>query len=124
MCVALDTQSGKASVVGAGHPPLLVTRFGRGTEAIPSSAPPLGLVEESQFSETALELNRGDAFTLYTDGLFGATKNGQPRSSPTQLAGLINPFAPSAHALLELMLKAAAPEASERASDDVAVVVV
>jgi len=124
MCVALDTQSGKASVVGAGHPPLLVTRFGRGTEAIPSSAPPLGLVEESQFSEIALELNRGDAFTLYTDGLFGATKNGQPRSSPTQLAGLINPFTTSANALLELMLKAAAREASEMASDDVAAVVV
>ena len=124
MCVALDTQSGKASVVGAGHPPLLVTRFGRGTEAIPSSAPPLGLVEESQFSEITLELNRGDAFTLYTDGLFGAAKNGQPRSSPTQLAGLINPFATSANALLELMLKAAAPKATETASDDVAAVVV
>src|SRR6202040_4364758 len=70
MCVALDPKSGQASVVGAGHPPLLVTRFGRGTEAIAASAPPLGLVEESSFIETALELNPGDAFTLYTDGLF------------------------------------------------------
>src|SRR6266480_3367887 len=48
MCVALDAKNGQASVVGAGHPPLLVTRFGRGTEAIASSAPPLGLMEESQ----------------------------------------------------------------------------
>src|SRR5204863_8784875 len=69
MCVALDPKTGRASVVGAGHPPLLVTRFGRGSEAIGSSAPPLGLVEQSQFTETILELNPGDAFTLYTDGL-------------------------------------------------------
>src|SRR2546423_2298129 len=124
MCVALDPQSGKASVVGAGHPPLLVTRFGRGTEAIPSSSPPLGLVEQSQFSETALQLNPGDAFTLYTDGLFGAARNGLPRSTPTQLAGIINPFATNAEALLELMLKAAAPDPSETAADDVAAVVV
>src|SRR3981081_4268087 len=33
MCVALDPSNGQASVVGAGHPPLLVTRFGRGTAA-------------------------------------------------------------------------------------------
>jgi phosphoserine phosphatase RsbU/P len=124
MCVALDPSNGQASVVGAGHPPLLVTRFGRGTEAIASSAPPLGLVEQSQFTETILELNPGDAFTLYTDGLFGAAKNGRPRSTPTQLAGMINPFAASADALLELMLKAATPDASESPPDDVAAVVV
>jgi sigma-B regulation protein RsbU (phosphoserine phosphatase) len=124
MCVALDPKSGQASVVGAGHPPLLITRFGRGTEAIAASAPPLGLVEQSNFTETELELNPGDAFTLYTDGLFGAAKNGRPRSTPTQLAGMINPFAASADALLELMLKAATPDASESPPDDVAALVV
>ena len=124
MCVALDPQTGRASVVGAGHPPLLVTRFGRGTEAVASSAPPLGLVERSQFAETILELNPGDAFTLYTDGLFRTVKNGQPRSTPTQLAGMINPFAASADALLKLMLKVAAPDASESPPDDVAALVV
>lgn len=124
MCVALDPKTGEATVVGAGHPPLLVTRFGRGTEAVPSSAPPLGLVEQSQFVETVLQLNPGDAFTLYTDGLFGVTTSGKPRTTPTQLAGMVNPFASSADALLELMLKAATPEASESPPDDVAAVVV
>jgi len=124
MCVALDPKSGQASVVGAGHPPLLITRFGRGTEAIAASAPPLGLVEQSIFTETTLELNPGDAFTLYTDGLFGAGKNGRQPSTPTQLAGMINPFANSAQALLELMLKAAARDAAESRPDDVAALVV
>jgi sigma-B regulation protein RsbU (phosphoserine phosphatase) len=124
MCLALDPQTGRASVVGAGHPPLLVTRFGRGTEAIASSAPPLGLIEQSEFTETILELNPGDAFTLYTDGLFGAAVPGRLRSTPTQLAGMINPFAASAAALLELMLKAAAPDSGESPRDDVAAMVV
>jgi len=124
MCVALDPKSGQASVVGAGHPPLLVTRFGRGTEAIAASAPPLGLVEKSNFTETTLELNPGDAFTLYTDGLFGAAKNGAQPSTPIQLAGMINPFATSAEALLELMLKAAARDVAESRPDDVAALVV
>lgn len=124
MCVVLDPKTGEATVVGAGHPPLLITRFGRGTEAVPSSAPPLGLVEESQFAETVLQLNPGDAFTLYTDGLFGVTTNGKPRTTPTQLAGMVNPFASSADALLELMLKAATPDTSESPPDDVAAVVV
>jgi len=124
MCVALDPATGNATVVGAGHPPLLITRFGRGTEAIGSSAPPLGVTEQSQFEATHLELNPGDAFTLYTDGLFGSAMTGRFRSTPTQLAGMINPFAPSAEALLELMLKTAARDSSGSASDDVAAVVV
>jgi serine phosphatase RsbU (regulator of sigma subunit) len=124
MCVALDPKNGQASVVGAGHPPLLITRFGRGTEAIAASAPPLGLVEKSNFTETELELNPGDAFTLYTDGLFGAGKNGRQPSTPTQLAGMINPFATSAQGLLELMLKTAARDAAESRPDDVAALVV
>ncbi len=124
MCVLLDCQSGQAVVVGAGHPPLLVTRFGRGTEAIPSSVPPLGLIETSQFTGTNLELNPGDAFTLYTDGLFGAAMTGRLRSTPTQLAGLINPFAGSADALMELMLKATSRESVDSAADDVTAVVV
>lgn len=124
MCVALDPQSGRASVVGAGHPPLLVTRFGRGTEAIPSSAPPLGLVEQSQFAATDLELNPGDAFTLYTDGLFGTAMTGKFRSTPTQLAGMINPFAASPDALLQLMLKTAGRDSDDSQTDDVAAIVV
>src|SRR5438067_1749469 len=124
MCVALDPKNGHASVVGAGHPPLLITRFGRGTEAIPSSAPPLGLVETSQFAATTLELNPGDAFTLYTDGLFGTAMTGRFRSTPTQLAGMINPFAASADALMELMLKASARDSVEPPTDDVTAVVV
>ena len=109
MCVALNPSTGSASVVGAGHPPLLITRYGRGTEAVPSSAPPLGLVEQLQFAETTVELGRGDTFLLYTDGLFGAPDGHRPRLTPTQLAGMLNPFSPNAEALLSRMVEQAMP---------------
>jgi phosphoserine phosphatase RsbU/P len=109
MCVALNPSTGSASVVGAGHPPLLITRYGRGTEAVSSSAPPLGLVEQLQFAETIVNLGRGDTFLLYTDGLFGAPDGHRPRLTPTQLAGMLNPFSPNAEALLNRMLEQAMP---------------
>ncbi|MDQ6860532.1 MAG: response regulator, partial [Verrucomicrobiota bacterium] len=64
MCVALDPLTGRATVVGAGHPPLLIRRSSGVIETIASSAPPLGLMERSTFSETDVELARGDAFLL------------------------------------------------------------
>jgi serine phosphatase RsbU (regulator of sigma subunit) len=125
MCVTLDPESGRASVVGAGHPPLLVSRFGRGTETVSSSAPPLGLMERPNLAETIVDLARGDAFVLYTDGLFGRESAGRPRLTPTQLAGMVNPFATDAGTLLARMLKETAQnQDSDRPPDDVAAVVV
>src|SRR6266700_8134978 len=79
MCVALDPASGHASVVGAGHPPLLVVRDNGATESIASIAPPLGLIERPEFTETLIDLESGDAFLLYTDGLFGSRKGARHR---------------------------------------------
>ena len=125
MCVTLDPECGRASVVGAGHPPLLVSRFGRGTETVSSSAPPLGLMERPNLAETIVDLARGDAFVLYTDGLFGRESADRPRLTPTQLAGMVNPFATDAETLLARMLKETAQNQDpDRPPDDVAVVVV
>jgi hypothetical protein len=49
---------------------------------------------------------------------------GRFRSTPTQLAGMINPFAASADALLQLMLKTAGRDSDDSPTDDVAAVVV
>src|SRR5258705_6030999 len=67
MCVALDPASGHASVVGAGHPPLLIAHHNGTTESIASAAPPLGMIKRTEFTETVIELEPGDAFLLYTD---------------------------------------------------------
>src|SRR5206468_12456346 len=90
MCVAVDPESGSASVVGAGHPPLLVVRHDSATESIASIAPPLGLLEHPEFTETLIDLESGDAFLLYTDGLFGSTKGERHRLTPKGLEKMLD----------------------------------
>jgi sigma-B regulation protein RsbU (phosphoserine phosphatase) len=125
MCVALDATNGRISVVGAGHPPLLVARSGGRTEAIPSSAPPLGLLERSEFVETNVALEPGDAFFLYTDGLYGAGHDENPRLSSTRLSEMLQPMAENAQALLTRVVDGAANNDGGKAPpDDVAAVAV
>ncbi len=125
MCVALDPESGEASVVGAGHPPLLVARQGGGTEAIPSESPPLGLVAASNFRETAVRLGTGDLFLLYTDGLYASAKGNQRRLTPDHLAQRLHAAPGDAEALLRLLLRDAVPEENGQApADDIAALAV
>ena len=125
MCVVLDPTSGRANVVGAGHPPLLIARHDGGADSVASSAPPLGLVERARFIETIVDLRPGDAFVLYTDGLFGAANGEKPRLTPEHLAKMIDPSVPSAEALLTGMMNQATPADGEHSlPDDVAALAV
>lgn len=125
MCVALDPSTGRASVVGAGHPPLLVARSGGRTEAIASSAPPLGLLERSEFLETNIGLEPGDAFFLYTDGLYGSGRDENPRLSSERLGELLHPMAANAQELLTRVIdQASSNDGGKPAPDDVAAVAV
>ena len=125
MCVALDPASGDASVVGAGHPPLLVIRDNGATESIASIAPPLGLIEHPEFTETVIGFEAGDAFLLYTDGLFGSAKDERRRLTPQRLEKMLDHSAPSAEALLKGILTQVAPDnAGDALPDDLAALAV
>ena len=125
MCVALDPATGQAQVVGAGHPPLLVVRHDGTTESIASVAPPLGMIKRAAFNETPISLEPGDAFLLYTDGLFRWAKDERHRVTPEQLEKVLDHSAPSADALLNRILAQTAPENSvNTAPDDVAAIAV
>src|SRR5216117_81136 len=125
MCVAVDPGTGRASVVGAGHPPLLIARHSGATESIASIAPPLGLIEHPEFTETIVDLDSGDAFLLYTDGLFGAAKGERLRLTPKRLEKMLDHSAPNAEALLKGILNQAVPENSDDSlPDDVAALAV
>src|SRR5215468_970946 len=125
MCVALDPATGQAQVVGAGHPPLLVVRRDGTTESIPSVAPPLGLIKRAAFNETAVGLEPGDAFLLYTDGLFRWTKDERHRVTPVQLEKALDRSTPSAEALLKRIVAQTAPKNfAKTAPDDVAAIAV
>ena len=125
MCVALDPASGSASIVGAGHPPLLVARHGGTTESIASITPPLGLIDQPEFAETVINFEPGDAFLLYTDGLFRWTKEEGHRLTLPQLEKMLDHSAPTAEALLNGVLAQTAPDSSANISpDDVTVLAV
>jgi sigma-B regulation protein RsbU (phosphoserine phosphatase) len=120
MCVALDHTTGRAHAVGAGHPPLLIVRHNGATESIASITPPLGLVKRPEFVETALHFEPGDAFLLYTDGLFGSSKNGRRRVTPQQLEKMLDHSAPTAEVLLKEILERVTPNNPEDPlSDDI-----
>lgn len=118
MCVALNHTTGSAHVVGAGHPPLLIVRHNGATESIASVAPPLGSVEHPEFAETALNFEPGDAFLLYTDGLFGWSKDERRRLTPQRLEKMLDHSAPTAEALLKRILAQAAPNNAENSLPD------
>lgn len=124
MCVALDTQSGAASVVGAGHPPLLVARENGQAESISSASPPLGLVTRSSFRETEVQLGSGDLFLLYTDGLYGSGEGGQRRSTPDHLAERLRTASGSAESHLQRVLQDTAANGEHAPADDVAALAV
>src|SRR5436305_4571504 len=125
MCVALNHATGSAHVVGAGHPPVLIARHSGGTESIASVAPPLGLIEHPDFTETIVDLDSGDAFLLYTDGLFGAARGERLRLTPQRLERMLDHSAPNADALLKGILNQAVPENSnDSLPDDMAALVV
>jgi phosphoserine phosphatase RsbU/P len=125
MCVALDPQNGRASVVGAGHPPLIVQRHDGMTETIRSSAPPLGLAEKSKFEETAIDLHPGDAFLLYTDGLAGAEDDGTHRLAIERVVEMLPKNPESAEALLAGTLEKTMPDNSSKPlADDLAALAV
>ncbi len=125
MCVALDPASGRATVVGAGHPPLLIKRHDGQTETIFSCAPTLGLAKHSQFSETNLDLQTGDMFLLYTDGLYGGKDGVTRRLTIERLVEMLPPGPVSAQALLtDMTEKVAASDGDNPPSDDVAALAV
>ncbi|MEY2479619.1 MAG: phosphoserine phosphatase RsbU/P [Verrucomicrobiota bacterium] len=125
MCVALAPGTGEITVVGAGHPPLLIAREGGATKSVASSAPPLGLIEQPQFAEIKASLAPKDAFLLYTDGLYGSTTAEQRRFAPERLADLMRAKSASAQALLEHIIeKVTEVNGDIPLGDDVAALVV
>jgi phosphoserine phosphatase RsbU/P len=85
----------------------------------------LGLVEQSEFTQTVIDLKPGDAFLLYTDGLYGAADGKKQRLTPEHLAGLLQPGAKSAQALLNgVVERVTSDHGNKPLPDDVAALVV
>jgi sigma-B regulation protein RsbU (phosphoserine phosphatase) len=124
MCVALHPESGEATVVGAGHPPLIVIRREKEPESIASGAPPLGLLEDSRFQETTIQLQPGDGFFLHTDGLYASSRKDPARWTPERMQALFAPNERSASEFMAWLLQEIAPSEKEPLADDLAALMV
>jgi len=68
---AVDSRTGTAMYASAGQGPLLVLRTGGESIQLPSTGLPLGILPEAGFeSPPPVQLARGDALVLISDGIF------------------------------------------------------
>ncbi|MGY6631128.1 MAG: SpoIIE family protein phosphatase [Wenzhouxiangella sp.] len=73
-----DRNQGVISLIGCGHPPLLLLDQGK-LETSSNQHPPLGLVIEEQFDESHLAWPPGSTAVLYSDGLSESeSSSGEP----------------------------------------------
>ena len=89
-CVRLVPGEGGIRAAGAGHPPVLVVRGSGAVEALPSSAPPVGLLAEGSLEEREAALEPGDTLLLVTDGVYGVC---DPAGKRFSFAGLLQGLA-------------------------------
>jgi sigma-B regulation protein RsbU (phosphoserine phosphatase) len=126
---ALDVVTHRLTYANAGHNPPLVLRnagtaSGTATWLAPTG-PAIGLVEEAEFGERAVELRAGDLLVLYTDGI---TEMLLPENVPLGQEGLSRLLASAAHQPAQDIVRAVrqqldAYSAAKPLADDVTLVV-
>ena len=95
---ALDPVSGRVTVAGAGHPPLLIARVDGTILGVASQVPPLGILEHATMQEEAVTIAPGETFLLITDGFYGMTNPAGERLELAALRDLIAAAAQEARA--------------------------
>ncbi len=70
----LDTHTGKLTLTSAGHTPVIIRRADGRAEEVGQevSGLPLGIMEDSEYEETEVQLNPGDVAVIYSDGVTDA----------------------------------------------------
>ena len=78
----LDPKARTLAYSAAGHNPPRLRRSSRIESLNGASSLPLGIAEDQVYTETSLELSRGDLLLLYTDGITEAMTPTPPSRSP------------------------------------------
>jgi phosphoserine phosphatase RsbU/P len=73
LCV-LDAPTGKLTLTSAGHTPVIIRRADGRAEEVGQevSGLPLGIMEDSVYEQTEVQLNQGDVVVIYSDGVTDA----------------------------------------------------
>jgi serine phosphatase RsbU (regulator of sigma subunit) len=77
LCV-LDAPTRKLTLTSAGHTPVIIRRADGRTEEVGQevSGLPLGIMEDSTYQQTEVQLNQGDVVVIYSDGVTDARSAG------------------------------------------------
>ena len=73
----VDASRGEVACASAGHPPPLLVRRGRAPEPLAARGLALGIEAGQRYDEARMQLRRGDAVVLYTDGLAEGRRDGE-----------------------------------------------
>jgi len=66
----LDLKTGKLAYANGGHnPPVLIDKEGKARYVEEISGPVVGVMEDMDYKELNIDMNPGDAFFMYTDGV-------------------------------------------------------
>jgi serine phosphatase RsbU (regulator of sigma subunit) len=78
LCV-LDAPTRKLSLTSAGHTPVIIRRADGRAEEVGQevSGVPLGIMEDSVYEQTEVQLNPGDVVVIYSDGVTDARSPGE-----------------------------------------------
>lgn len=69
-----DTRTGRAACANAGHVPPILRRNGRTRLLGSASGPPLGMIPNASYDDSAFRLHQGDMLLLMTDGIVEAVE--------------------------------------------------
>ena len=81
----LNRQTRRLSIIGAGHPPLILVSASGQAQIIEMDSDPLGVFSSGVLQRKDLRVSRGDRFYLYTDGLIESSPGGGRRAGLERL---------------------------------------
>jgi serine phosphatase RsbU (regulator of sigma subunit)/putative methionine-R-sulfoxide reductase with GAF domain/anti-sigma regulatory factor (Ser/Thr protein kinase) len=122
---ALDPKTGRFTYANAGHNPPIWLRSGAGLELLTRTGIALGVVEQAEMTERAIDLAPGDRLLFYTDGVTEAFSAGGEAFGEDRLQEvLLTSAAETAHQLLDELDRAVSVFVAEHpVSDDITLIV-
>jgi phosphoserine phosphatase RsbU/P len=83
--VRLNRQTRRLTVVGAGHPPLIVVSRSGAAQAVKLESDPLGIFGTATLHRRDMVASSGDRFFMYSDGLIESSPGGGRRAGLERL---------------------------------------
>ena len=81
----LNPQTHRLTVIGAGHPPLILVRRDGVPQTVELDSDPLGMFGAAVLRRRDLRVSQGDRFYMYSDGLIESTPGGGRREGLERL---------------------------------------